>query len=704
MTIQEKYATVTQDFLERNGQFVKIRTTDRLGWEDTLPEGTAYSSLILNPKDEEELLKNAVNLARQTLAVMATRRKLNLRIGYDTSCTDGNTVYVATKVLDDGKLDLGQRLDTFLGLTVHEGSHVLYTDFQDTASITNKTVHNIWNILEDERIERRTGEDLPGLANYLRATKYYYFNLYADKTADMQENPAIRLLNTVLALVRYPASMVKDNVMEFADELLEVRRILTPYPQSTKEALEKALSIYDIVKRFVTKDKQQPQQQQNGDSDSENDSSDSESEQEQQENEQNQSCSANSSADKTQQDKESDNGTPDSDNKENKQDGTPSSGDGKDEDEMQDSDNGSEQDSDNQQDAQSGKQKKLKSRKNQNGSSSDDNAENNSSIYDYEPADEAETEELLNDLNDALEDTISKDAPQPGKNPLEKKDVCKAAKEDDNLLANELDGLLERGTLKGSIVVKKGQNRVRYEESLQRVRKHIPAIRKALVDNSHHEKMHLYGMRNGTLDTNKLPEATLGSPTVYTRTMDTPSKKITIALVIDESGSMSGKRFVLCRDAAVLITEALKDVPDTELFIYGYTNSKNYKTCLFPYIESPKDKKEKYTLGSITAMNCTPTREAIIESAARIRKHSSNKCIMLVLSDGDPDSSRWNVRQAIQGIKKDNFSVIGISIASDLTEQALREMYDLYIMMDQVQDLASELGKTVKRTILKNTR
>ena len=60
-------------------------------------------------------------------------------------------LWVATEVFDDTDLPIGNRIDTFLGLT-------------------NRIVKFLENLLEDGRIERVLGEQKPGLANFLKAS------------------------------------------------------------------------------------------------------------------------------------------------------------------------------------------------------------------------------------------------------------------------------------------------------------------------------------------------------------------------------------------------------------------------------------------------------------------------------------------------------------------------------------------------------
>ena len=49
MSESELIEKLSKDWLERDGEsFVKIRTEGRLGWEESLKEGTPYSSYLLD--------------------------------------------------------------------------------------------------------------------------------------------------------------------------------------------------------------------------------------------------------------------------------------------------------------------------------------------------------------------------------------------------------------------------------------------------------------------------------------------------------------------------------------------------------------------------------------------------------------------------------------------------------------------------------
>ena len=814
LTPEQKYDLLTKDFLERDGDtFVRIRTSDRLGWEETLPEDGAYSAVILNPKSERELYLNAVGLARQMIVAMNTPFRVNVRVSPERSCTDGHTVFVATKVFDDPELPLGKKLDTFLGLTVHEGSHLLYTDFKELEKNDNIIVHKLQNIFEDERIERELGEQKPGLANFLKATKYYYFDLYEKRQEEknVEPNDATRLFNAILSLVRYPAKLDVEDARRFADELLQVRDLLTPYPESTKECIEVAKEVYELLKKFMANPpapkKEKPQDQgKNRDGSSgrdedddkknrpdngkENDGRDEDRDQNadgEQESENDPSgeqdadgnpgegSSGKSESPENDRSQDGDtSGEPDEDGEpdadagteeesddpeegtddlpgEEEPDAAPTSGDTSDpsEDEGKEGDGreeegkgGDEQkigddDEPEEEDGEEGDGESetlspnmAKGNRKQDGGSDTDSDQDagqeqtrtsacespcgSSEAADKketdgdEPGDEVAQEELppltdeeindiLSDIIEALDELSGHEEREPGDTVPE--DDAAQALQNDSLIAKECDGELEIGHSDNTVVIKERPNRARFEQSLGRVRKYIPAIAAALRSHGTSYSYIVTGTRSGLLDTNKLCEARQGVQNVYMRKGEVKADRLNVALVIDESGSMSGIREQLARDTAVLVNEAVGNLRDISLHVYGYTGDWT-NAILIPYREG-KTLQDRLVLGSITSRGGTPTAKAMSEALWRIRRGSREKGIMLVISDGMADGGTTEVRNATDSLQKQGFEVIGISISSSLTKECLAQMYDHYVVMDRLDNLASELGKTVKAAILR---
>ena len=665
LTREEKIDLLSKDFLERDGDhFVRIRRSGRLGWEDTLPADSAYSSVLVNPRSDEDLLKNAYRLARQMIVAMDAPFKVSVRIDATRSCTDSRSVFVASKVLDDQALPVGRRLDVFLGLAIHEGSHLLYTDFTSLPDAENEVVHSIQNVLEDERIERELGERKPGLANFIKSVKQYHFGRYEEAMGKKEEAVRLgtfaRLFNAVFSIVRYPSSLDMGDAAEYADTLLEVRDLLDPYPESTSECLQRARDIYELIKERLSREKQEPEDTAEGVPGQEGESGGEPS------GEPAGGKGVASGADGRQgegpkSDGASGEGSPVG--------GSPQAGDGT-------------------------KEGGAEAQR----SASQGNATGDAPGGRGGEMTDEEIRRLFGEIEDAVKELTS-DPSEPGTNPLGEDDMAEAARKDGALLAKECEGMLERGEREGTVVIRPEDDADAYSDSLSRVRRFIPAVAQALRCNSTEYAYTLTGMRSGLLDTNKLGEAKQGVQTVYVRKGEVRSERVSVALVIDESGSMCGIRERLARDTAVLVNEAVGKIPNVGLYIYGYTSAGN-KNIVRNYREGDVPGRG-HGIGSIGSFGGTPTAAAILEAASRIRRRTSERALMFIVSDGCAEGGARSVRAATDEVRRNGFTPVGISIASSLPADELRRMYDSYIVMDDVGSLASSLGKIVKKAVLR---
>jgi len=606
MTTSEKIDLLTKDFLERDASdnFVRIRRTGRLGWESTLPEDGAYSEYMLHPESQEDLIKNAYRMAGEMITVMDSPFKVEVKITPDSSCTDAKTVWVATKVFDDMALPVGKKLDTFIGLAVHEGCHLLYTDFGVFSSARNETIHALQNIIEDERIERECGEKKPGLANFLKASKYYYFDKYKD---ELERNGGLqgldtfkRLMNCILSYVRYPKALDINDLQEFADLMLGVREILMPYPDSTTSSMKAAEKIYELMKQYMQE--KESQKSAGGSADSEN----------------------------SQEQDRSDNPTP-------------QNGEGHD--------------------------------------GSEETAENKMA-------------EGMRQMQAALENITG----DPGKNGLGENEQSETVMQDGGKVGAVCEGRVERGCQKGAYVEKADENRDSYLESLSRIKQYIPAVSRALKYSATEYKLSFRGMRSGVLDTGKLAEAYQGVPTVYTREGEVRTDKVSVCILIDESGSMWGPGEMAARDTAILLNEALGDVPNVDLYIYGHTASRS-TTNLFVYRE--KGTRKRFALGSTDSRAGNHDSIAIREAAARVRKHTKEKCLFFMISDGAPNESTELVKKAVQDVEKNGFNLVAISIDPYYDPST---MYEHNVNLTDLSTLSIELGKLVKKAVMDNTK
>ena len=647
-TGKELIARLSKDWLERDGEsFVKIRTKGRLGWEESLKEGTPYSSYLLDSPSMEELIKRAYALARNTISAMDIPSKVTVRLGGGGSCTEGRNVYVSTDYFDDDALATGEKLDIFLGLTAHEGSHLLYTEFpmMRKAAGVHPLCAKLLNIIEDERIERNLGEDKPGLANYLKAVKRHYFGRYSGMTGGSEDaSPLQKILNCILGLIRYPCLLREEEMLEFGELLLKVEKVLTPYPDSTASAERAAEKIFELIIKEYGRESGSAKE----------DSGEGKASPEE------------SGREKTSPDK---------------------SEDSTDESDSGDSGEGTDSESD----------------------SGEDNAEDTGEDLPSERSREESVKAMESDLEkiaEALEE-VAGGPVQPdveGCSALRGDQLAEAVSTDRELLAKICEGEVETGSSKEVIFSRQKEYRDGYMSALEEVKQYVPAVRKVVKGRCVEYSLTHLGMRSGVLDTGKLAEAVQGVPTVYKRQGEVRSDRACVCMLVDESGSMCRQgRMAAARNTAVLLNEALSPIPNIELFIYGHTADCERSGITELNIYREKGFAPKYALGSLEPRSNNRDGLAILETALRVRKQTKEEVLMFIISDGEPAAENYfgmraigHTKECVEKAEAMGFRIVQICINANY-DPAL--MFRHFIKMENLGTLARDLGREIAKAL-----
>lgn len=647
-TGKELIEKLSKDWLERDGDsFVKIRTKGRLGWEESLKEGTPYSSYLLESPSMEELIKRAYALARNTISAMDIPSKVTVRLGGGGSCTEGRNVYVATDYFDDGILETGEKLDIFLGLTAHEGSHLLYTEFpmMKKAAGVHPLCAKLLNIIEDERIERNLGEDKPGLANYLKAVKRHYFGRYSGMTEGSEDaSPLQKILNCILGLIRYPRLLWEEEMVEFGELLLKVEKILTPYPDSTASAERAAEKIFELIIKEYGRESGSGKE-------------------------------------------DSGKGNPSPEDSENESPSPEESDDSTDGSDAGESEEGTDLESD----------------------SGEENAEDTGEDRPSERSREESVKAMESDLEkiaDALEE-VAGGPVQPdieGCSSLRGDRMADAVSTDRELLAKICEGEVETGSSKDVIFTRQKEYRDGYMSALEEVKQYVPAVRKAVKGRCVEYSLTHLGMRSGVLDTGKLAEAVQGVPTVYKRQGEVRSDRACVCMLVDESGSMYRHgRMLAARKTAVLLNEALSSIPNIELFIYGHTADCERSGVTELNIYREKGYAPKYALGSLEPRSNNRDGLAILETALRVRKQTKEEVLMFIISDGEPAAENYfgmraigHTKECVEKAEAMGFRIVQICINASY-DPAL--MFRHFIKMENLGTLARDLGREIAKAL-----
>lgn len=290
---------------------------------------------------------------------------------------------------------------------------------------------------------------------------------------------------------------------------------------------------------------------------------------------------------------------------------------------------------------------------------------------------------------------------------IDKSKVSRLLSSKDSLIMKILEGTVERGDSDKVFFEKPKGDRNDYLRDVRAVQKYVPRLKKILTGTDKNYDFNIQGCRSGILDTTKLAEAYQGVPQVYLRQGHVRTNKSTICVLIDESGSMGGKKEILARQAAILLNETFGKSLGVDLYIYGHTadiGSIGYIN-LSVYREG-SHYNPKFSLSKSCAKSQNRDGDAILEVAKRVRKFTKENCIMFVISDGSPCANGYGGIPAIKDTaakvkeaEKLGFGIIQISIDA---VYGVKDMFDTYIDIGyNLEEMPKLLNEIVKTKVIK---
>lgn len=618
----------------------------RLGW-DTKVSGS-YSSFFAPDLNKRKLLRDSYRHARDIRDIMDIPRSIRIQLNVDaeTSCTDGKTVIVSTKVYDDNKIDNNVKLDVFLGTTIHEFSHILYTDMAEIRkNRPNRFLFNLFNTIEDERIEYNTTQNYPGYANFIGQAKYYYFDLLYKK-AEKQDD-LMDVLQNILYIVRYPARV--DTKVIYRHQVLfdKIKKVLCDFGNNSKEAYDKAEKIYKLLLDYFKFPPPPPEEQQEGDEEQDqSDSSEGQSDSgEGQEGSDGSSDPQNSKQSSQKQDSKDNEGS----DKNSKTQSSPKSG----------SDEGS---------AGKKKQEPIKA-------------------YTQEEIKQA-AEKLAEQMRRLITSNTSLNSNEI-KDEWDSKEIadeCKQIKDD-------------------VFIVKQEDYERRYKADFDTVKQHINGLVNTFSKFFVEQEYRLTGMRRGVLDTNKLAEAYQAVETVYSNKFKRTTPGLDVCVLIDESGSMSGTNIASARKCAILLNEVFLRLKQCDFYVYGHTADNRHMGEVTINVYRDHWNRNRYALGKVESYFNNKDSVAIEETYKMVRKQTSKPLLMFVISDGVPNAYGLRGQPAVEEVKKvvnriesnGDTLVCQIAIKSYFRPQ---DMFNHYVVMTDMNTFPSDLSGYVMNTLI----
>ena len=226
-----------------------------------------------------------------------------------------------------------------------------------------------------------------------------------------------------------------------------------------------------------------------------------------------------------------------------------------------------------------------------------------------------------------------------------------------------------------------------------------------------------YGREDGRLDTRRFTQAYGGRANVFKMRTDKAEVDTAVTILVDLSGSMSGRNKIgLAAQCVVALTEAI-DATGIKYEILGFTNdwdetkygdgvSYDRSSPLHMFIFKQFEERLFEAKGAIASMKNlalwdNSDGDAIAKSQGRLAQRPESRHVMLVLSDGSPASSGTHnitryTRKAVDDAAKGGTDIIGIGIK----DASVQRFYPKYTVVKDLSDLAGSALDQLSKALL----
>jgi len=222
---------------------------------DTMNEVEKKSHDLYKLSSSKRAISNFVNIVtNDQIPVQFSQR--------GDSYTDGKSVVIGSDIIEPKDFDIA------VGLALHEGSHIKLSDFdllndiynlipsyvKDGAikkGITNPTqvIKNIWNVVEDRRIDKFVFDSAPGYREYYRKMYDKYFNdKLIDKGLSSDEYTDETIDSYMFRIINIHNKNTQLSALKGLREIYKVIGLGTiSRLKTSKDSFEVALKVFQII-------------------------------------------------------------------------------------------------------------------------------------------------------------------------------------------------------------------------------------------------------------------------------------------------------------------------------------------------------------------------------------------------------------------------------------------------------------------------
>jgi len=209
---------------------------------------SGIASDVRSTSDTAKLIKlGNYQRAIANFVKIVAKREIPVTFQGDNSFTDGQAVNLTTDIKDNN-------FDVVVGLALHEGSHIVLSDFELLKVVveTEKPeVKDILNWIEDRRIDQYIFSTSPGYrAYYHKMYDYYWNDKVITKAMLARKYRTVELESYMFQIINSLNPAFEANALPGLQEivdLIDVRNIARL--QNTAEALEIAKQVHNIIER-----------------------------------------------------------------------------------------------------------------------------------------------------------------------------------------------------------------------------------------------------------------------------------------------------------------------------------------------------------------------------------------------------------------------------------------------------------------------
>lgn len=190
----------------------------------------------------------------------------------------------------------------------------------------------------------------------------------------------------------------------------------------------------------------------------------------------------------------------------------------------------------------------------------------------------------------------------------------------------------------------------------------------------------------------------------YKNNLPNEAPRLSVGLLLDESGSMScGDRSTYARAAAIILYDFCQSL-NIPIMIYGHSTGWGGDVDLYSYAEFDSiDRDDKFRLMDISARNSNRDGAALRFVAEQLSKRPEEVRILMLLSDGQPAASGYSgtaAEEDLRGIKQEytRKGILFIAAAIGEDKPNIERIYgDSFLDITDLNQLPMKLTAVIKR-------